>query len=280
QGHTLLLDLAVGGVLLLYAYLRVRLGWPVPGLAPIDLAVTLGGALLLVFLERGVRRARPAFVPSFLRYACALPLFALWTAPLDQRATVALGCALVFGLIAWLHRQDRASLLAAVAAIAFVNVSLLTTWVQRGVSDEQLYTIPLGFSLLVAAHISRGELQRQQLQWLRGLGCIVLYAGSALQIARSDGLMFPLVLGLLSLLTVAAGALLCVRVFLYFGLATLVLDVLANLLRYSARSRPVLAAVATGTGLLVIVVMTVLSVKRAQAVALYRRLVSTMEAWE
>jgi hypothetical protein len=166
------------------------------------------------------------------------------------------------------------------AAVALCNVALFSTWASRGLSDAQLYTIPLGLSLLVAAQLGKEDLTRASAQGLRGLGCLVLYAGTGWQMATSDGLLFPLVLGFLALVTVAAGALLRVRAFLYAGAAALVVDVLANLTRYSARSTLVLAVTITATGLGIVGGMAWFSVRRAHALELYRRFSAALEDWE
>jgi hypothetical protein len=280
HGRPLLFDVALAGLLSLYAYARLGLLWPSPGLSPFDLAATLGAALSLLLLERTLGDTRPEVSPPLLRFSFLLPLIAVALSPRPLLSWVAFGAALVHGLLAWVRRPARHSRLAAVSALLLVDVSLFATWAEHGVSDEQLYTIPLGLSLLLAAQLSRGELGRPQLQWLRALGCLVLYAGTGLQMARSDTLLFPLVLGLLSLLTVLAGALLRVRAFLFLGAATLVVDALANLARFSLHSSRVLAVVATLAGLLTMAVMAVVSVQRARATALYRRLWAALEDWE
>jgi hypothetical protein len=220
----------------------------------------------------------------FLRAATVLPFIAtavaLATGPAALVARVALGAALLLGLLAWLQKTKAASRNAALAALAFGNLALFATWADQGLSDLQLYTIPLGITLLGAAQLARGDLPASGLRTLRGLGCLVLYAGTAWQMAGSDGLLFPLLLALLALATVASGAWLRVRAFLYFGAATLVVDVLSNLVRYSSRSTFVLAVSATIAGLAIMAGMAWFSVRREEATALYRRFSRSLEDWE
>ena len=282
-GAARFLDLALGGAVLLFAFWRAA---PLPALIPpsSDPALALGLALAAIAGERALRRAREDLAGSLLRAGVAFPLLAMALAVLRLSPAgigqIAFVAALCFGLIAWLHWTERFARHAVLAAVVLANVALFATWRGQGLSDVQLYTIPLGLSLLVAAQLGRGDLERQQLQLLRGLGCIVLYAGTGWQMATSEGLLFPMLLGLLALVTVAGGAFLKVRAFLFFGAATLVVDVLANLGRYSIRSTLVLAITITATGLALIGGMAWFSVRRAHALEMYRRFSTALEDWE
>ena len=277
------LDLAVAGAVLLFAFWRAA---PLPALlAPSsDPTLSLVVALAAIAAERALRERRADLADSLLRTSVAFPLLAVTLAVLRQGSgavgEIAFGAALCFALLAWLHWTARFSRHAVLLAVFLCNVALFAIWKNRGLSDVQLYTIPLGLSLLVAAQLGRGDLERSNLQVLRGLGCIVLYAGTGWQMATSDGLLFPMLLGLLALATVAGGALLKVRAFLFFGAATLVVDVLANLGRYSFRSQLVLAITITVTGLGLLAGLAWFSVRRAQALEMYRRFSATLEDWE
>jgi hypothetical protein len=284
EGAGSALDLALVGAGLLLFFWR---GAPLPELVgrAAQPALLLFLALVLVGLERAIERGRPDLAPSLLRATALLPLVALaaaWsTGPgAGSVARPAFGAALVYGAVSWVHWGQRFSRHGLLAAVALCNLALFSTWAARGLSDAQLYTIPLGLSLLVAAQLGREDLNRTAAQNLRGLGCLVLYAGTGWQMASSDGLLFPLVLGLLALVTVAAGALLRVRAFLYLGATALVVDVLANLTRYSARSTLVLAVTITATGLGIVGGMAWFSVRRAEALAIYRRFSAALEDWE
>jgi hypothetical protein len=108
----------------------------------------------------------------------------------------------------------------------------------------------------------------------------VLYAGTAMQMMRFEGAVYPVVLLLLALATVAAGVFLQIRAFALLGAATVVADILANLIRASAHSSRVMAVSATLTGFAILGAMIWLSVKREEALAAYRRLVRAMDEWE
>src|SRR5207302_7993200 len=112
-----------------------------------------------------------------------LPAALLFVTPPGAAPVCAGAAAALYGLLAWL----RKSRLAGYAAVALINVALFASWRDRGLTDAQLYTVPLGLSLLAAAQISHRDLSRQQLSWLRGAGCLVLYAGTALQMLRFEG---------------------------------------------------------------------------------------------
>jgi hypothetical protein len=269
------LDLALAALAALYVYGRARLDL-LAGARDLDRNVVLGAALLLVALERVVARLRPGLAPPLARGAAVLPLALLPSAISGDLPTCAAFAAVVYGVLAWVHKSRAAALF----GLLLANVFFFAAWRERGVIDAQLYTIPVGVSLLLAAQLSRRDLGRQQLQWLRALGCLVLYAGTAFQMAQSDELLFPLLLGGMALLTVALGIALQIRAFVYLGTATLVVTVLSNLVRYSSRSTRVLAVSATLTGLVIMAVMAWFSVRREQALQLYRRLVRGMDGWE
>jgi hypothetical protein len=252
---------------------RTALG-ALSGLAGADAFACLAAAFLLTFAQAALRDA-PVSAP-LAHLAAILPAALFFVAPAGSVSLYAGTAAVLYGALAWL-RQSRA---AAYLAVALVNVALFSTWRARELDDAQLYSIPLGLSLLAAAQISHGDLSRQQLSWLRGLGCLVLYAGTAMQMMRFEGAVYPVVLLLLALATVAAGVFLQIRAFALLGAATVVADILANLIRASAHSSRVMAVSATLTGFAILGAMIWLSVKREEALAAYRRLVRAMDEWE
>ena len=269
------LDVALAALAALYVYFRARMGLG-DGVADLDRNAVLASAAALVLVGRLLKTARADLSAPLARGAAVLPIALLPFARGADFAPAAGGAALVYGLLAFVHRSKAA----AIAGLVLANVFFVFTWRQRGVADAQLYTIPIGASLLLAAQLSRRDLPKVQLQWLRALGCVVLYAGTAFQMAGSDSLTFPLLLCGLALATVVLGVGLQIRSFVYLGTATLVVTVLANLVRYSARSSRVLAVSATLTGLAIMGGMAYFSVRREQALQLYRRLVRGMDDWE
>ena len=279
-------------VMLVHEWRGRRADATVLGVAVAVLAVATGGALpaapalgiaavlLLIFFVARSRRT-----PEWIHGAAAVAAVSWWFArarlgfaadspSADAAATLA--AATLYGLMAWLHHGR----LFAYAAVILANVALFASWQQRGLDDLQLYTIPIGLSLLAAAQISHGDLGRQELSWLRGLGCLVLYAGTGLQMFRFDGAAYPLLLGGLAIATVAAGIALQIRAFAYLGTVTLVVDLVSNLARASVRSSRVLAVSATLTGFVILAGMIWLSVRREEMLALYRRLTRAMDDWE
>ncbi len=256
-----------------YAWSRSALGI-FAGWAAADATFTLGAAFVLSLLQAAMRGS-PVSAP-LAHLSAALPLALFFVAPPGAAPSCAAAAAALYGLLAWL-RRNRA---AAYVAVALVNVALFGSFRDRGLTDLQLYTVPLGLSLLAAAQISHGDLSRRNLSWLRGLGCLVLYAGTAMQMLRFEGPTYPLILGGLALATVVAGVGLQIRAFALLGAATLFADVLANLVRASAQSSRVMAISATATGFLILGAMIWLSLKREETLALYRRLVRAMDDWE
>jgi hypothetical protein len=256
-----------------YAWSRSALGilsdW-----AAADATFALGAAFVLALLQAAMRGSTAAAPLAHL--SAALPVALFFVAPPGAAPSCAAAAAALYGLLAWLRRSRAA----AYAAVALVNVALFTSFRERGLTDVQLYTVPLGLSLVAAAQISHGDLSRRNLSWLRGFGCLVLYAGTAMQMLRFEGPTYPLILGGLALATVIAGVALQIRAFALLGAATLFADVLANLVRASAQSSRVMAISATATGFLILGAMIWLSLKREETLALYRRLVRAMDDWE
>jgi hypothetical protein len=271
----LCLDLALAALAALYIFARARLQLGA-GVADLDRNAVLGASLLLIGVERALVRKRHDLSRSLFRGSALLPILLVPAALAGGLPLMAAGGALLYGLLAWLHRSRWAGY----AALALTNVFFFATWRERGVVSAQLYTIPLGVSLLLAAQLSRRDLPRPALQTLRAFGCLVLYAGTAWQMVGSDELLLPLLLCGLALATVALGVFLQVRAFAYLGTATLVVTVLANLVRFGARSKMLLAVSLTMTGLALLAGMAYVSVRREQALELYRRLVRGMEDWE
>ncbi len=269
------LDLALAALGSVYLLGRARLNLGA-GVDNLDRNAVLSAALLLVGVERAVYRRRPDLARSLTRGSALLPLALLPVALGAGLANIAAGGGLLYGLLAWLHRSRRS----AYAALALANIFFFATWQQNGIVDAQLYTIPLGLSLLLAAQLSRKDLKGPSLQLLRGLGCLMLYAGTAWQMVGSDQLLLPLVLCGLALATVVLGVLLQVRAFAYLGTATLVVTVLANLVRFGTRSKMVMAVSATLTGIIILTGWTYLNVRKEQALELYRRMVRGMEDWD
>jgi hypothetical protein len=256
-----------------YVWVRGALGM-FTGWEAADASVALGAAFLLALLSAAVRESEVSAPLAHL--SAVLPGAVFFVAPPGTIPACAAAAAALYGLLAWLRR----SRLSAYAALALVNVCLFASFGDRGLTDLQVYTVPLGLSVLAAAQISHGDLSRRSLSWLRAFGCLVLYAGTAVEMLQFEGATYPLILGGLALLTVVAGVGLQIRAFALFGAATLIADVLANLLRASAQSSRVMAFSATVTGFLILGAMIWLSVKREETLDLYRRLVRAMDDWE
>jgi hypothetical protein len=260
---------AVAGYVWSRSVLGIFSGWP-----EADATVALGAAFVLALAQAAIREEAASRAVAHL--SALLPVALFVVTPHASVPAFAAAAAAFYGLFAWLRR----SRLAAYAAIALVNMALFASFRERGLTDLQLYTVPLGLSLIAAAQISHGDLSRRSLSWLRAFGCLVLYAGTAMQMLQFEGPIYPLILGALALATVVVGVSLQIRAFALFGAATLVADVLANLVRASAQSSRVLAFSATLTGFAILGAMIWLSVKREETLALYRRLVRAMDDWE
>jgi hypothetical protein len=252
-----------------WVWARARLGIAPEHDGDLDGVLALGAAFLLTIAQA----ALPRFSTQLTNVAAVLPIALFFVASYAAAAFVA---SALYALLAWL-RQSR---LFGHVAVVLVNFALFVCWRQNNLEDVQLYTVPLGLSLVASAHISHRDLSRQQLSWLRGLGCLVLYAGTAMQMFRFESPIYPLALGGLAIATVAAGVALQIRAFALFGTATLVADLLANLVRASVHSSRVLAVSATLTGFAILGAMIWLSVRREETLALYRRLARAMDDWE
>jgi hypothetical protein len=94
----------------------------------------------------------------------------------------------------------------------------------------QLWLIPLALIVLVAEHVNREHLTREQRLMLRYLGLLMLYLSSTADMfitGVGQSVLLPLVLALLAITGVLVGIVLKVRAFLFMGVVFLVIDVMS-----------------------------------------------------
>lgn len=177
---------------------------------------------------------RPAHVRTPFAFSLfALPAFALfWVVVNGLGTNMAL---IVVGLnsllYSWLGRDDRESPYSIVAVGGFVAFVLILMWSEFQVRVLFAYVVPAGIGILALVQMLAGRLDAEVRRFVRGATLVVMFgsvAYSALMDERYP-LVFNLALVGLGLVTMAAGSILRVRLFLVVGAAGVVVDAISIL---------------------------------------------------
>jgi len=155
-----------------------------------------------------------------------LPAFGFWAMSSQVHySLLLLSVGVLYAAMSVLRRSLLFGVLAAVAANGSLWYLLYTREGLGLAEHPQLWLIPPALSALVAGHLNRERLSREQLASLRYAAAIVIYVSSTADVfitGVADAPWLPAVLAGLSILGVFAGILLRVRAFLYLGTAFLV----------------------------------------------------------
>jgi len=191
--------------------------------------VAFAGAGLSHFFER---RQLPVLSEPLERTALALPLLpvaAFWL-PLgiDKSPLLWLMTALFYGVQGYVRRS--AWMIAASALAA--NLGLWVLWNQLDIhwhTHPQIWLIPPALAALVAEHLNRDRLAREQAAAIRFLALSTVYVASAADMfiaGVGNSWLLPLVLAALSVAGVLAGILLRIRSFVLLGVVFLTVVIL------------------------------------------------------
>ncbi|MEZ4473210.1 MAG: hypothetical protein R3F60_20975 [bacterium] len=133
-------------------------------------------------------------------------------------------------------------------------------------------------------HLFSGTLGPAQRQVIRVLGGLLLYAPAALKVAlqvgRAEEGFYAVAFGGACLVAVALGVWLRIRAYLVLGTLFLTLDVVANLVHAGLRDHRVGFVVLTASGLFILGVLVVGTLKRDAFRRLVERLRRTLRRWE
>lgn len=260
---------------LLGAYGRlVWFGWS-PFMAA-DTGVLLATAYA-AFLLHQLTASQPLY-----RVALLLPLLALMTVPW-QLASAWTGGALLAVAVLYLSLagalRNPLPLYLGVLALNGAVYLWAPLWAGR-YGLWQFYLIPASVSVLALLHLHRRELRPKVLNAARLAALSILYAGAGLDVfLRPELWVFVLALAL-ALTGIMLGIALRVRVFLYAGVAFLVVNVLAQLFRFYPDQGLSRALILIGLGALITVGMVLFNLKREDIMQRIRIMRADLAAWE
>jgi hypothetical protein len=142
------------------------------------------------------------------------------------------------GLFYGVQAVTRRSSVFTVLSVLTGNLGLWVMWHQLGwgfAERPQLWLIPIALAGLVAEYLNRDRLTGAQGIGLRYLALSVIYVSSSTEFLRAVGesLALPLVLVVLSVCGVLAGAVLRIRSYVYLGVTFLMLVIL-TMIKYAA----------------------------------------------
>ena len=254
---------------LAYAYLRVRTPW-LDGLGEWDGVAALLLGLLCIGFERGLRSLRSGFgAVESRRMALALPLLSLVFFELGKpESSVAPALAAVF--YACLARSDGQTLLGWLAG-GFANLSLVSLWLSFGFTSPLFFALPAGATLGLLARIYDDQLGNAA-PVVRTAAALIVFGVTSFEMFRFASPLPALALALAAIAAVLLGMLWRVRAYLYFGFASLLIDMVANLTRFGARDRLAGGLIGLAAGLLLLVLGIEVTRHKHLLLERYRRL--------
>jgi len=242
--------------------------WLAPVLVGLAVALEVGGLRLD---DRATHVTRPLRIAS-----AVLPFLALCMALLDQDlGPAALAAAGAPFAIRYALRARTADL---VVALVLLDTSALAQALRMGLDQPLAYAGPIALSVLVAAQLLRATVDRRVLTATRYTAAAAVYATTMAE-AFGDP-VWSLVLLLLSLLGMAAGAVLRVRAFLYLGSGFAAAALACELLRFGLANSHFWALYLTVLGLTILAFMVSLTLWRQPLLLVRERFVRAVNDWE
>jgi hypothetical protein len=207
-----------------------------------------------------------------------LPVFGFWVLNSDvSYSNLLFLVGLFYGALSVMRRSFRFGILAAFAG----NGGL---WMLLGRSEDydfyqhpQLWLIPVALSVLVASHVNREQLTKDQLTMIRYATLMMIYVSSTSDIfikGVGESGWLTMILLALSVIGVLAGMVMRIRAFLFLGTAFLLLSLLAIIwmasvnLNWGGRW----AVIGIAFGVLIVVAFTFFEKKRREMLELVERL--------
>jgi hypothetical protein len=229
------------------------------------------------------RRGVPKVADATRRFAAVLPLalaFLTTNGATNEAAALALGTSVLYGAMAWVERSRIFGSLAALAA----NLALVVFAVAQGLDGIEVFVGPLGILVTALAQIFAPKTSPAARSALRIIGGALLYlpAGVKLtfRLGAADDATYSVVFGAVCLIGVVAGLALRVRAYLALGTLFLVLDVIANLVHAGLRDHRIGFVLLSATGLSILGIMILITLRRDRAWALVGRLRARVKAWD
>lgn len=217
------------------------------------------------------------------RFLVALPIIvvALTTnGASGTSAAIALGASVLYGAVALTEKSRIFSSLAAIA----INAALVVFAVAEGLDGIEIYIGPLGLLVAMLSQIFGQKMSKPARSTLRILAGALLYLPSGLKLTlrlgAADDATYSVVFGAICLLGVVVGLALRVRAYLALATAFLVLDVVANLVNVGLRDHRIGFVLLSTTGLLILGVMILVTLRRDAARGVLDRVKGRLRAWD
>ncbi len=257
--------------------------------SPIDGYVLLGAAFAAAGLREVLSRRTDAFSGHLLwsssLYALLGWLYMTWL-EIDgggfHGETGSLLMAVLCYGFSLTHRRFNL-----VPAFVFANVAIFLLFLREELGNPQFYVTPATASVLILAQMFKQDLPVRRLQAIR-LACGLAMLGTSTfynVVDFDESVLYPLAAALLSTLMVVVGISLRVRIYLFLGFSSFVLNTLAVLVHVIRSQPPSQVKLMIGAIFLIIGVaftgsFLLLQMKRQEILDRYAALRDELRSWE
>lgn len=263
---------------------RMELGHPVDGY------LLLGFAFLVAGLREVLRRNTQVFdtylARSSLIYGLLGWVYTVWLQLTDGDTFHGeTGSLLVAALYYWFSVTRRKGNV--IPAFVFLNIASVLFFFRLEATNPQFYVLPAVSSVLIVAQLFKRELAPTQMRRIR-LGCSLILVGASTfynVIDFNESLYYPLVAALVAAVGVVVGISLQVRIYLFVGLSSFVVNTVAVLVHVVRNQPPSQIKLIVGVVFLVVgLVFTgsflLFQVKRQQILNQYAWLRRELAGWD
>ena len=232
--------------------------------AHVDAYATMVAAFLFTGVHALARRGvlSGAYERSARLFAMILPAAAALLYGLDVSWSTAGLLTIASLAYAVAARTGIARVAAPIATVAF-NAATVVAWLTAGVSDPQLYALPVGLSILLLGHLYRADLSERALATLRLVALGGVYLSSFVSILAFDDPAHSLVMACLAVAGAVAGLVLRIRSYLLCGAGFLVVDLGTSVVRFGLSGQTAATLVLTSLGLALLGALVVWSLHRS-----------------
>jgi hypothetical protein len=207
-----------------------------------------------------------------------LPVFGFWVLNSDvSYSNLLFLVGLFYGALSVMRRSFRFGILAAFAGNGGLWMLLDKSTDYGFYQHPQLWLIPVALSVLVASHVNREQLTKDQLTMIRYATLMMIYVSSTSDIfikGVGESGWLTMILLALSVIGVLAGMVMRIRAFLFLGTSFLLLSLLSLIwmasdnLNWGGRW----AVIGIAFGVLIVVAFTFFEKKRREMLELVERL--------
>lgn len=165
-----------------------------------------------------------------------------------------------------------------IAAAAIFNIALAHLWLTLGLSDSQLYLVPLGLTIIGMVELLKKEIPVAAHNTIRNIGSLVILVSPVIQILTGSWLHM-VTLMLLSVLVILLAIGLRIRTLVYMGTAFLLADLVAMVIQSAVANPGMLWIGGLATGVAVIALAAYCENHREQLLSKIRILNAELATW-